>query len=51
MEKNTKTAVQKTELGKMKRIADDEREDEMDKNLDQVFHKSLFELLITHQKF
>ena len=35
-EKNGKTAVQKTELGKMKRIADDEREDEMDENLDQV---------------
>ena len=38
IEKNGKTAVTKTELGKIKRIADDEREDEMDENLDQVFH-------------
>ena len=38
-EKNEKTAVQKTELGRMKRIAGDEREDEMDRNLDQVFRR------------
>ena len=35
-EKNEKTAVQKTELGRMKRIAGDEREYKMDDNLDQV---------------
>ena len=42
VEKNSPTAVQKTELGQMKRLADDEREDEMDENLDQVFQRPFF---------
>ena len=42
IEKNDPTPVQKTELGKMKRLADDEREDEMDENLDQVFQRPFF---------
>ena len=38
-EKNEKTGVQKNDLGRMKGIAGDEREDEMDRNLDQVFRR------------